>query len=1152
MFNYVVTARKPSRVTHTAVGNFISPDQRNLLVAKVDHIEVYTIIPEGLAVACVLPIYGTISVMRLMRQPQEQQDWLVIQTEKYKLCVMKWNAKEGRCYVVSSSDTQDHLVSTHLSDRKGIVDPLGRCIALHQTQRLLKIIPTAPYAEKTNFNVRIVEDQIIDMVFLHGCSVPTIAILCTGSKDAQHFRTYEISMTEQDISEASWRKLDLDVTMLRMVPVPEPHAGVLVFGEDSIVYLAKDGTCVTQPIDTALITAVGAIGTDGTRFLISDHKGQLSMPILIPNDSGMVHRIKVESLGETSTAECISYLDNGFVFIGSNNGDSQLVRLSTKPSSETDSFVEVVKTFPHLGPVLDFCIVKGMGYLRQGQGQVVTCSGIGKDGSLRIIRNGIGISEYASEDLAGIKDMFSLRRNLSDRYHRYLLQSFTTETRVLELVSAEEMAPASLPGFDEHKRTLLAANMAGDILVQVTSSAVHVVDCSGADGMVARGEAAWTPPSDSHISVVAGNDHQLLIATTGRRLILLTVDVDKKTLVETSSAKLNNEVSCLNCNALQTAVDMSDSDKAGRTGEAVFAAVGLWVEVNESPVVELIALPSLKTIHSVKLGGDTISRCVLLATLESHHYLLIALGDGYLLTYCVNAEAAAVASTAADGGVDSKDVAKAVSEMGNQMIVSERRKLSVGTKPADLSIFKSKGSDHIFAACDRPTVVYSATGAGKLLVSNVNLQEVTRVCGFDTEAFPDCLAIATENGLHLGAVDEIQKLHITPVPLGEQPRRIAHLDVSRVFAVLTESTVFDESGDEMLEHFVRLIDDTRYDTMSKYPLNRTEAGSSLLATRFVGENIDKDEQFLVVGTCVELPNEEDPKDGRVLMFRVNNGKCVLVAQMSMGGAVYSLCSYKGVLVAGVGPEVRLLSVSEEKDGTVSIKEEDRHHGHILLYKIALRGDYILVGDLLRSVTLLTCKEEDGVYHLEEVAKDYNMTWVMALELLDDDTYIIAEHTKHLHTYRRKSGGASDSQRLERVGQFHLGMRVNRMEHGSLVMQMADDGPALSTLIFGTVDGMLGVIARLKPEVFKFFSEVERAMATLVPGVGGLKHLEWRDLVLEHPARSAPARNFLDGDLIERFLDLNAAQMSEVSSMVNVGVEELVQRVEEMQRLHGAG
>lgn len=37
--------------------------------------------------------------------------------------------------------------------------------------------------------------------------------------------------------------------------------------------------------------------------------------------------------------------------------------------------------------------------------QLVTCSGAYKEGSLRIIRNGIGIHEHATIDLLGIKGM---------------------------------------------------------------------------------------------------------------------------------------------------------------------------------------------------------------------------------------------------------------------------------------------------------------------------------------------------------------------------------------------------------------------------------------------------------------------------------------------------------------------------------------------------------------------------------------------------------------------------------------------------------------------------------------------------------------------------------------------------------------------------
>ena len=41
-----------------------------------------------------------------------------------------------------------------------------------------------------------------------------------------------------------------------------------------------------------------------------------------------VKDLKVELLGETTIAECITYLDNGVVYIGSRLGDSQLIKVA--------------------------------------------------------------------------------------------------------------------------------------------------------------------------------------------------------------------------------------------------------------------------------------------------------------------------------------------------------------------------------------------------------------------------------------------------------------------------------------------------------------------------------------------------------------------------------------------------------------------------------------------------------------------------------------------------------------------------------------------------------------------------------------------------------------------------------------------------------
>lgn len=48
------------------------------------------------------------------------------------------------------------------------------------------------------------------------------------------------------------------------------------------------------------------------------------------------------------------------------------------------------------------------------------------------------------------------------------------------------------------------------------------------------------------------------------------------------------------------------------------------------------------------------------------------------------------------------------------------------------------------------------------------------------------LALAKEGELTIGTIDDIQKLHIRTVPLGEQPRRICHHEKSRTLAVVTQ------------------------------------------------------------------------------------------------------------------------------------------------------------------------------------------------------------------------------------------------------------------------------------------------------------------------------------------------------------------------------
>ena len=135
-----------------------------------------------------------------------------------------------------------------------------------------------------------------------------------------------------------------------------------------------------------------------------------------------------------------------------------------------------------------------------------------------------------------------------------------------------------------------------------------------------------------------------------------------------------------------------------------------------------------------------------------------------------------------------------------------------------------------------------------------------------------------------------------------------------------------------------------------------------------------------------------------------------------------------------------------------------------------------------------------------------------------------------------------------VGEYHLGEFVNRFRRGSLSMHVAESGVSqLPMLLYGTVNGVLGVVAQLPQEDFTFFNKLQEQLRGVILGVGGLKHSEWRSF--QNDRKTVDAHNFVDGDLIEAYLDLSPEKMAGVAEMMEVSVEELSNRVRDLERLH---
>jgi len=129
--------------------------------------------------------------------------------------------------------------------------------------------------------------------------------------------------------------------------------------------------------------------------------------VVLTSSNNVVQGIHLENLGDTCVGGGVTYLDNGVSFVAGRYGDSMLVKLGEERDEDTGSYLSVLEEYTSIGPVVDFALVD---LDRRGQRQVVTASGSGKDGSLRVVRNGVGIVEEAEVEMPGIKGMWNLRK----------------------------------------------------------------------------------------------------------------------------------------------------------------------------------------------------------------------------------------------------------------------------------------------------------------------------------------------------------------------------------------------------------------------------------------------------------------------------------------------------------------------------------------------------------------------------------------------------------------------------------------------------------------------------------------------------------------------------------------------------------------------
>lgn len=886
---YLAPIHRPSSVRHALKLSFLAPDADNLVLAKANRLEIYSpnpADPTQLLLQHTKTIYGKATLLHKLRPAKSPTDHLFVGTDRYHYFTLSWDAATNQLVTEKSyHDIADKSARDSQTGDRVHIDPTARFLTLECHEGVVNVLPIAHAGKgkrKAADNeigelgdpipVRVPEMFVKSSCFLQKRDAgskqapPELALLWEDTNQSRvrlkvRRLDYTPSLQPQkepgsvEMPDEGSREVsgEIELGATHLIPLPASMYGMLVVGETRISYVEEweYGVKNTVALEEATVW-VAWCAVDDQRYVLADDYGKLYLLFVQQNGEGEYAGHQIDVLGETSRASTLVYLDGGRIFVGSHQGDSQIIQISEKS-------LEVVQTFANIAPILDFTVMDmgnrssdaPVNEFSSGQARIVTGSGAFKDGSLRSVRSGVGLEDLGSIGEMGalVSGIFSLRSHASAELDDTLVVSFVGHSRVFTFSADGEVEEVeAFRAFTLDESTLYASSLPDGRVVQVTGSGVFLSDVDS--GMVTE---SWSPGIT--ITAVSGEGVTVLVSLGGAALAALDLSASSIRVQAQREFDASEQVSC---------IALSHSTPGA-------CVVGFWKDSK----VSFLDLQTLQPIATETVADDdslAVPRSLIVANLLPGQpaTLFVGLADGNVVTYSIESL---------------------------QRPFTARKSIILGTQQANFALLpRADGLQNVFATCEHPSLIYGSDG--RIVYSAVTAEDASCICSFDSAVYPNAIALAAEGELKLAMVDEGRTTHVQTLPVNETVRRIAYSAELKAFGLGTIKRTLKAGEEQIVSHF-KLVDEVAFQELHSFQLNEDELieccmrcplddGSGGLAERFV------------VGTAFLDDADSSSTRGRLLVFEVTPSRQLkLITEHALKGACRCLGVVQGKIVAAL-------------------------------------------------------------------------------------------------------------------------------------------------------------------------------------------------------------------------------------------------------------
>lgn len=292
-----------------------------------------------------------------------------------------------------------------------------------------------------------------------------------------------------------------------------------------------------------------------------------------------------------------------------------------------------------------------------------------------------------------------------------------------------------------------------------------------------------------------------------------------------------------------------------------------------------------------------------------------------------------------------------------------------------------------------------------------------------------------------------------------------------------------------------------------------------------------------------------PRGGSVRTYRIlENGKQLkLLHKTDFEEPIYAMIPFKGKMAMGVGNMINVYDLGRQH----VLRKAIGYSVPNVIVSLDTMGSRIVCGDVSESITYVVYNEEFN--RLVPFVDDSVSRWTTAIGMLDYDTTAGGDKFGNLWIMRCPNDVSREADNSGNNGYImneraYMGGTPHRLENRAhyycqdipMSLQRTALVPGGAEILFWS--GIQGTLGILVPFVARrdvtFFTQLEILMRQHDPPLTGRDHLAYRSYY-------SPVRSVVDGDLIERFMELSYDQKQRIAAECERDIADVEKKIQEM-------